>query len=158
MKKLIYLLSMSLSILSCSGQYNNYKNKCEQTGTINCPVMYFNGFFYSEIQRIFVKDINNDIVVDTFSMELPKFEYDSINLSDWGAFSKDLNTKDTYKLYISGYQPFVLSNIKTYMQVNYDNFANPVYICKISSYDLNGVTYHDHNPTFIKDSARVDTH
>lgn len=155
MKNSVYFSFVCFFVCACSGQYNQYKNKCEQTDTINCPSLYFVGFSYPEIQHIFVKQISkNGLEIDSFYIQVNESYYDSVRLKLSVRFpTRDFSTKDTYQFYLKDLPPYVLSNIKTYLKSNYDNFANPVYICEIGSYEVNGITYEFPSPIIMKDPS-----
>ncbi len=150
MKKILFFAVVFASVFSCSGQDSQLKQQCAQQDSTTSPVFLFKGFTYSEVKNTLVKDLRNSIVVDSFYIDTEEELGDSLDYDGDFGLGRHIKVSDTYQFNIPGYPPYILSNMKMVYKRVYKG-----YLSRIGQYDLNGVTYYNANPEFIKDSASI---
>ncbi len=159
MKKIVFFVILSISTYNCLGQTNLLKQQCEQRDSIDWPPLNFKGFTNQQVKNTIIKEIHNNVVIDSFYFYI--FDGDSIRPKYTGSIDgRQLKLNDTYQICVPEYPPYVLSNIKTILRTFsfFSRATEKVKVvngCGIWKFDINGVTYKEYNPEFVKDSARV---
>ena len=149
MKKILFSLGIVILILlifffvmsARDGIYRKaVDKKCAETDFIIGQGFSVTGFTYDEVKNILVKEFNNNILIDSFTIQAIEFPYDSIRKRYEAIIEKKINIKSVYKFYIKKQEPYILSNI-TLMPQTHRSMFSEVYGCDIESYELNGKIY-----------------
>ena len=144
---ILFLLITPLFLTSCFGRWSEARKKafceeCEQTRVIDGISFSLTGFSFSENDSIFVLQIRDSLVVDSF--------YVQINLTDssrdrWhGWIDKTIILDDVYHFVVPEEQTFVLSDMKMVMWAQFTMFSEG-YGCHMAEFKIDGKLFEHHS-------------
>jgi len=125
-----------------------FELKCSETDSLKNLTFLLSGFEYSEIEKILIKEYSNNILTDSFYINVSKNSYDGKTYSE--AITRTLNIKNKYLFCVKGELPYVLENMKMFICPERTMFSEN-YGCRMREFVLDGITYSNNsNPELVK--------
>jgi hypothetical protein len=126
-------------------QKQEFAQKCSETDTIEELNFYLKDFSYHEVENIYIQQIHNGIIVDSFYAHANTSSFDKIRNTYSAGVSRKICIKDIYKIIVPGEKPFILSDMKTVVWPTPDWFHEN-YECIMANYVIDG-KLHEHEPS-----------
>jgi hypothetical protein len=145
----IRLFIIGLILLSFSGCYfkdpwteeerKKFETQCLNSATIDYLSIEVTGFDDNEFDTIIVREFTQDILTDSFYVDVRKSytTSDKDNKIRHGSIDRTIKLNCVYKFFIPGQKPYQLSNIKMEM-TNEHTMQGEDHGCRIDQYELDG--------------------
>ncbi len=147
---IVFLISCRMHTRWTEKQRAEFAEECSSTDAVKDLAVSFTGFAYNEIQQITVKQIHREKIIDSFYLHPDTNSFDSLRLRYSARINRSLYIKDTFKIIVKGYPPFMLSDMKMIMWEQFTMFSEG-YGCVMGDYKIDGVRFeHNASPDFKK--------
>jgi hypothetical protein len=157
MKKLYFIFSVIVIFLSCKlsqSEIDKLSLDCSRRDSITSLVFDVDGFKYKEIAAIFVKEVRGGQTIDSFYIGIQPLPYDSLRMRYTGSISRVLHLKSDYHFFIGDQKPYILSDMQMVLRSHF-SMTREYYYCAMYHYQLNGKSFENGNPSFVKEGFDV---